>query len=299
MTSLLTEDDLCEALRGVLLKDDATTNDIEGLDEDLVAYISGLLATQFAEDPTLSSFSGDDGDDSNKCDEMMEESMIPFLESVGCPTELIEEAKQMIISKVKEVATNVASSSIPISSSSNTTRKLQQGMVNMSSTLSEQSSENDDANRFLWSGTGGMGGAVVKANANTQIDAYSDKTSAKDKRKARQELEKARRDLAAQNASRDDDPSKKQTKAGVSSMLLPTIKSKEKDVQLLNITLSLDNGTLLMEHGDLKFTYQRRYGLIGENGVGKVRLLLPFALWIGVTIVCVKMGSSSRRIWCS
>ena len=53
-------------------------------------------------------------------------------------------------------------------------------------------------------------------------------------------------------------------------MLLPTVKSKEKDVQLQNITLSLDNGTILLEHGELKFTYQRRYGLVGENGVGKL-----------------------------
>ena len=62
-------------------------------------------------------------------------------------------------------------------------------------------------------------------------------------------------------------------------MLLPTVKSKERDVLLHNITLSLDNGTSLLENGDLKFAYQRRYGLIGENGVGKTTLLNRIANW--------------------
>ena len=95
------------------------------------------------------------------------------------------------------------------------------------------------------------------------MDAYHDKTSAKDRRKQRQELEKARREL-----EREQQSEQAATKSGVSTMLLPTVLSKEKDVQLQNITLSLNNGTSLLEQGDLKFTYQRRYGLIGENGVG-------------------------------
>ena len=250
----LTEDDLSAALSSVLLKDE-----VEGLDEDLVAYISGLLATQFAEDISYTI-------SSEKCEEMMEESMIPFLESVGCPSNLVEDAKQIIISKATTSAGNEGPSSKPLSSSSSSNtapRKLQQGIVNMASTLSEQAADDEESNKLLW----GTGGNIVKANANTQIDAYSDKTSAKDKRKQRQELEKARRDLALSNKENE----REQTKAGVSAMLLPTVQSKEKDVQLQNITLSLDNGTLLMDHGDLKFTYQRRYGLIGENGVGKVR----------------------------
>lgn len=137
----------------------------------------------------------------------------------------------------------------------------------MSSALTDQLEE--DSSMFL------MGSEKqVKANANSQIDAYDSKTSAKDRRKQRQELEKARRDLAHQQQLEETS-----TKAGVSTMLLPTVQSKERDVLLHNITLSLDNGKSLLEHGDLKFAYQRRYGLIGENGVGKTTLLNRIANW--------------------
>lgn len=222
------EDELIETLSGVLLKDE-----IEGLDEDLVAYISGLLSTLLSDNPS-------------DCVEILDESMLPFLESVGCPLELIDEAKAAVLSKA------VAAMGEPASAG---TRKLQQGNVNMSSTLSEQSTE--ESNRYLWGAND-----KIKANANTQIDAYQEKTSSKDRRKQRQDLEKSRDELAQQQQQVEHS-----TKAGVSSMILPTIKSKEKDVQLQNVTLALDNGTLLMEHGELKFVYQRRYGLIGENGV--------------------------------
>jgi hypothetical protein len=233
ITAIMTswsEDVLIETLSGVLLKDE-----IEGLDEDLVAYMSGLLSTLLADNPS-------------DCVEILDESMLPFLESVGCPLELIDEAKAAVLSKAVAAMVEPASTG---------TRKLQQGIVNMSSTLSEQS--NEESNRYLWGASD-----KIKANANTQIDAYQEKTSSKDRRKQKQDLEKTRDELAQQQQQVEQGS----TKAGVSSMILPSIKSKEKDVQLQNVTLALDNGTLLMEHGDLKFTYQRRYGLIGENGVG-------------------------------
>ena len=58
-------------------------------------------------------------------------------------------------------------------------------------------------------------GKVVKANANTQIDMFHDKTSAKDKRKQRQELEKSRRDLAKTMQQQEQNT----TKAGVRCVL--------------------------------------------------------------------------------
>ena len=67
------EKDLTEILSGVLLKDD-----IDGLDEDLVAYISGLLFSQLEDSNVVS------------CEEILEESMIPFLDSVACPANLVE-----------------------------------------------------------------------------------------------------------------------------------------------------------------------------------------------------------------
>jgi hypothetical protein len=220
------EEDLVATLSGVLLKDD-----IEGLDEDLVAYISGLLSTQLQDS------------NSESCEDILEESMIPFLDSVACPAHLVEEAKTAILSKVKVTVADPAPSS--------ETRKLKQGIVNMSSTLTKLSDE--ESNRYLWDTD-----EKIKANANIQKDAYQDKTSAKDLRKQRQELEKARRELARhqQQLQQLDQVS---TKAGVSAMVLPTVMSKEKDVLLQNITLALDNGTSLLEHGDLKFAYQRRY----------------------------------------
>ncbi|KAL3930922.1 MAG: hypothetical protein SGARI_004341, partial [Bacillariaceae sp.] len=126
--------------------------------------------------------------------------------------------------------------------------KLKQGIVNMASTLSEQTVDAASS----WSATTN---STVKANANTQIDAYKEKTSAKDKRKERQDLEKQRRALGQQQQHEVN------TKAGVSQMVLPTVKGKDMDVNLPNITLSLDNGTLLLEQGDLKFAYQRRYAV--------------------------------------
>jgi ATP-binding cassette subfamily F protein 3 len=238
-----TEENLRSTLSDVLLKEN-----IDGLDEDLVVYISGLLASQLE----------DNGSES--CEDILEETMVPFLDSVACPAELVEEAKTAILSNVKttEATAHEASSG---------TQKLKQGIVNMSSTLTEQSDE--EANRYLW-GTS----EKTKANANVQIDAYCEKTSSKDRRKQRQDLEKARRELSEQQELEQTS-----TKAGVSAMLLPTVKSKEKDVLLQNITLALDNGFSLLEHGDLKFAYQRRYGLIGENGVGKTCLLNRIANW--------------------
>jgi ABC-type multidrug transport system fused ATPase/permease subunit len=229
-----TEEDLIVTLGGVLLKDD-----IDGLDEDLVAYISGLLSIQL-QDATEES-----------CEEILEESMIPFLDSVSCPADIQQEAKEAIISQAKkaaDTATQATSSEAP---------KLTQGIVNMSSTLTNQSEE--EANRYLWGP-----GENIKSKANTQVDALYSNTSAKDKRKHRQDLEKSRESLSHQNELEQTS-----TKAGVSAMLLPTVKSKDKDILLQNITLALDSGTQLLEQGDLKFAYRRRYGLIGENGVGK------------------------------
>lgn len=230
-----TEEELVSTLSRVLLQED---QEIDGLDDDLVAYLAGLIATQLV-----------DAKDEESALEILEESMIPFLESVSCPPDLVQAALNAILSKTQEV---VAASAQSLSELEEGAKKLRQGIVQMSSTLTEQ--EDDDANRFMW-GTG----EKVKANANVQKDAYHDKSSAKDRRKQRQELEKARRELAAQQQRQETS-----AKAGVSVMLVPTVKSKERDVNLQGITLSLDNGTILLEQGDLKFAYQRRYGLVSR-----------------------------------
>jgi ABC-type Mn2+/Zn2+ transport system ATPase subunit len=236
-----TEDDLIEILGGILLNHD---EEIDGLDDDLVAYLSGLLSTELSEDP-------------GQAEDILDESMLPFLESVGCPSNLMEKAKAAILAK--------AAHAEPADAPQEGARKLEQGIVSMSATLTKLSDE--DADRNSW-------GPGEKARANTQMDAYSENSSSKDRRNQKKELVKTRRDLALQYQVEESS-----TKAGVSSMLLPTVMSKDKDVQLQNITLALDNGTILLEKGDLKFTYKRRYGLIGENGVGKTTLLGRIANW--------------------
>jgi ATP-binding cassette subfamily F protein 3 len=239
-----TEESLTTTLSEVLLK-----KDIDGLDEDLVAYISGLLAIQLEEND-------------QSCGELLEETLSPFLESLGISDDdkdgLMKDAEAAISKKEAKTATTVTDGP----------KKLRQGIVNMSSTLLIDKTE-EETNQLLWES-----GEKVNTNSNKQIDAYENKGSSKDSRKQRQELEKTRNDLAY-----EVEQEQTSTKAGVSAMLIPTIKSKERDVLLPNITVALDNGTVLLENGDLKFAYQRRYGLVGENGVGKTTLLNRMANW--------------------
>lgn len=244
----LDEEDIVSLLSSVLKSNDE--DDIDGL-EEILPYISGLISTRLQEI---------ERGNPAEVDEILEESMVPFLDSVGVPTELIQSAATAIRNRVETTA-SMATTTTSIDAKSGQTQKLSQGIVNMASVLEEQTNDNDDGDESMWS-TGGK----IKANSNSQVDAYSDKTSAREKRKQRQELEKSRRDLERQNEREE-----KSTKSGVSAMILPTIKGKEMDVNVQNITLSLENGTSLLEQGDLRFAYQRRYAIIGENGVGEFR----------------------------
>ena len=254
---IIEEEELVSLLSGVLL--DSNEEEVDGLDEDLIQYIAGSLATQFQE--------------SNDVEDVIEESMIPFLDSVSCPSHLVEKAKQAIVDRTNNGSTSSQQHALNGDDhNGGGAKKLKQGLVNMSSTLSELSA-NDQATNTMWT----TGNEQMKANANTQIDAYKDKTSAKDRRKQRQELERARREYEKQQQLLSKE--EKNTKAGVSAMVLPTVKGKDMDINVQNITLSLDNGTSLLEHGDLKFAYKRRYAIIGENGVGKTTLLNRIAHW--------------------
>lgn len=241
----LDEEDIINVLGGILKPDDH--EEIDGL-EEILPYVSGLITTRLQEI---------EGGDVPDIDEILEESMIPFLESVGVPDDLMQAA----VTAMKDRIENTTSGdTTTVDASAGQTQKLSQGLV-MSSVLQEQTNDNDDGDESMWSN-----GGKIKANANTTTEAYSNKTSAREKRKQRQELEKSRRDLERQNERQE-----KLTKAGVSSMILPTVKGKDMDVNVQRITLSLENGTSLLEQGDLKFAYRRRYAIIGENGVGKYR----------------------------
>jgi ATP-binding cassette subfamily F protein 3 len=249
-TTTPSEEALVETLSKVLLS--PHHEEIEGLDEDLVAYIAGLLSSS----------------DEQLNEESIEQLMGGFLDSVACPPALAEQAKQAVL-QLADASSKYAASSND-NNNSLAARRLKQGIVSMSSDLSQ-----DADSRYLW----GVAESA-KVNANTVIDMYHEKTSAKDKRKQRQELERARKEYEAK-LRQEEELVAAQGSSSVSAMLLPDYRSgrNERDINVRNITLSLDNGRVLLENGELKFAYQRRYGLVGKNGIGKTTLLKAIAHW--------------------
>jgi len=199
--------------------------DIEGLDKDLVEYIVGLL-TEGLEEIT---------------EDAIEEMMGPFLESVVCPDEISQQAKQVVL----DMGSSLNSSLLNLDAG---TKKLKQGLVNMK--LDSDLSEADqDANKYLW-GTDSKVHELTNASMEQKL-----KSSAKDRRKERQELEKARREFQAKIEQQREDAA-----GEVAAMVLPDYTSgrNERDVQIKNVSLSLDSGCLLLDSGELKFTHKRR-----------------------------------------
>lgn len=227
----LNQEELVEKLSGVLLD-----KDIDGLDDDLIEYLAGLLS---------------EGLEGDVNEEAVDELMVPFLESVDCPPEVQAEAKQVVLSMG-----GGEGSPQEDTGAGGGAKKLKQGLVNMKDhTSSIMSEEDEDANRFLW-GTDSKVHEMTNVSMETQ-----QKSSAKDRRKAKQELEKARREFEAKVAEQAAAES-----GTVAAMLLPDYNSgrNERDVQIKNVTLSLDNGRQLLDGGELKFAHKRRYGLVGK-----------------------------------
>ncbi len=108
----------------------------------------------------------------------------------------------------------------------------------------------------------------IAAMTNQQRQAHETSVSAKDKRKQRKELESARREYESKMALLAAEEEGDAGKASVSHMVLPDYRSgrNEKDIWVRNVSLSLDNGKSLLDDGELKFSHQRRYGLVGKNG---------------------------------
>lgn len=233
------EQHLVEGLSSILLTNDG----VDGMDDDLVEYIAGMMSSKFAEDPTADP------------KESINEVLLPFLDSVQCPEDLTMQA-QIFVMKTLQDAGGVDENGSSISN----IRKLQQGVVHIAS------SHQNGSDAATWN----MNEGAIKARANDVIDAHNDKTSAKQKRRARKvEAEKARKLLSNAN---DQDPDQDGEGLLVSMnvrVLGSSSSDKKRDVLVRNATVSLGNGTVLLESAELKMAYQRRYGLIGENGVGK------------------------------
>jgi hypothetical protein len=253
------ENEIVNTLSNVFLNQSGDNDDdeIEGLDSDLISYIAGMLSSTVLEGNLSAETTAT----------ITEDVLVPFLESVQCPDHMMIKAKSSVETIINQLCMNnnskLSSNNNDTVEKNNENQKLQQGIVKMS--LHSTSDTKD-----LW---GLDGTKLVKAMANDLIDPHADKTSMRDKRKQRKALaEQDRKALSSKYDSNIDEGGN-----GLVSMNVRTIQQqqsnnqgadKARDVQVRNVTVSLNNGTTLLESGELKFSYQRRYGLIGENGVG-------------------------------
>jgi energy-coupling factor transporter ATP-binding protein EcfA2 len=235
---------------------------VEGLDADLIAYIAGMLSSTILEQH-------DSHNNSESRTETIDEVLIPFLESVHCPDALIRQAKDLVEASIVECCGPAdgpnGMSHLEPNLPNNENRKLQQGIVKMSLLQEDML----DESKHLWT----MNGNTVKAMANELIDAHQDKSSMRDKRKQRKLLvEQERKALSSKNDMNIDEEGSGLVHMNVRSFSSQNSSGQDKtrDIQVRNVTVSLNNGTTLLESGEIKFSYQRRYGLIGENGVGKL-----------------------------
>ena len=109
----LEEEDLVDLLSSVLVINDE--EEIDGL-EDLIPYISGLISTQLQELEV---------GDTSAAEEILEESMVPFLDSVGLPDDRIQTAVTAILERLQTTATTVKATA-NTNGNSGQTKKLTQ-----------------------------------------------------------------------------------------------------------------------------------------------------------------------------
>ena len=166
------------------------------------------------------------------------ETITPFLESSGYEDEAIEQ----VCSKVGDLLIGSGDDAGGDNGQSSSSLKVLHKEVSMQDELLKSAADEDLVNAL-------DGKKKAQANANTQREAFGNVESSKDKRKQKQELEKARKEYEANLLAMEEEEENLAKQGKVAEMILPDYSSgrNEKDIQCLNVSISLDNGRCLLE----------------------------------------------------
>ena len=201
------------------------------MDEDLISYLGSIISE--SDTFTVSELAASSSVDHEEGSAIYD-AIGPFLESSGCGPHKISMVCQAVIDLARKIdpasfklashSSNAADSQANAHSQANAdsqsnsqsnlnlnlnsnshsqshsqsqsntdalpeTRKLKQGIVSLSTNLEAQTLDEADTNAYLWGKNEG-----VAAFTNVAKDAHTTTVSAKDKRKAKQELERVRRE---------------------------------------------------------------------------------------------------------
>ena len=144
----LDEESLADLLRKVLLieNNDGEDNEEEEIDglEDLIPYVSGLISSALEEE---------DGAATAVVEEILDDSMVPFLESVGVPDDRIATAKSAILLAAAATAATTNGNDdnkTSATTTTSTTKLTQDRIVNMSSALHDDYTVQEEENESMW-----------------------------------------------------------------------------------------------------------------------------------------------------